>query len=80
MPLNVDINNRQCLNYTVLISPPTCVPVYGVIFSHQTILDQVTTVVEVCRDHENIACHLLDDGAFLVATNQPNLNTSVSTY
>lgn len=31
-----------------------------------------------CSQPEKIACHLLDDGAFLIATNQPKLENNVS--
>jgi len=31
-----------------------------------------------CDQPDKLACHLIDDGGFLIATNQPKLNTSVS--
>ena len=33
-----------------------------------------------CGDSESMACYLLDDGAFVIATNQDKFNTSVSAH
>ncbi|XP_052250046.1 voltage-dependent calcium channel subunit alpha-2/delta-2-like isoform X2 [Dreissena polymorpha] len=56
------------------------VAVTGAIFSHHFIQDQLIRNVEVCNSSSTVACHLLDDGAFLIATNQPHLNTSVGRF
>ncbi|XP_052779430.1 voltage-dependent calcium channel subunit alpha-2/delta-2-like isoform X2 [Mya arenaria] len=72
---NSDLNSKlqgQKLNYKAAV--------YGVVFSHQTVLEGLKKRVQVCVQSDVTACHLLDDGAFLVATNQHNFNTSVGMF
>ena len=57
--------------------------VVGAIFTHQSIQERLETTatspnVYDCGSSDNLACYLLDDGAFLIATNQDSSNTSVS--
>ena len=57
--------------------------VLGTIFTHKSIrdrLEKATTSMMAydCRDVDYLGCYLLDDGAFLISTNQESSRTSVS--
>ena len=58
-------------------------PVVGAIFTHQSILDRLqsvanSSVFDSCANSSSLACYLLDDGGFLISTNQESSKTSVS--
>lgn len=52
------------------------VSAHGVVLTHEYVKNIMMSVTNL-DNSANLTVHLLDDGGFLIATNQPHLNTSV---
>ncbi|XP_021347654.1 voltage-dependent calcium channel subunit alpha-2/delta-2-like isoform X2 [Mizuhopecten yessoensis] len=82
-------NIRITRSITMDISGDTYKPaVAGLFISHETIVDVMLKTIEKntksgtlsCSDTAEMLCYLLDDGAFLIATNQPDKETEIGRF